>query len=99
MKYEKEDKQVKQEVTAGYACDVCNTRVTGNLPKDWFSFSHGHCEWGNDSIDSVEYFYVCSVACFKTQLEASIYEIGDRSCGSVGTMPIPFAKNLLEALK
>lgn len=94
----KSKKTVEREVSVDKKCDACG-KLAGMLePKDWHGFSHHHSAWGNDSVDSFEWFDVCSVSCFARQLEKSIKEIGNRLGGEVSDMNIPFAKQLLAAL-
>lgn len=98
MSYIKEKKQVFQETTVGYKCDSCGAISDGSA-FGWFHFSHRHHGWGNDSIDSVEYFDVCSVDCFAIQLEKSIQYFKGERTAYISEMPIEFAKNLLTKIK
>lgn len=96
----KEKIKIEQEVTKYIECDVCEKRVKGKEPpEDWFHFSHSHQGWGNDSIDSLKYFDVCSVTCFTVQLRESIESVKNNTGGEVAEMPVPFAEKLLKALK
>lgn len=91
-------KTVNQEVTIGYQCDVCGKKVE-NVPKEWHEFNHHHNAWGNDSIDSYEYFHVCGIECYIKQLSDSLKKM-DREYGAeVDGMSVDFAKMLLEKLK
>jgi len=96
-----EQKQVSQSVTIGHKCDVCGERdiTKPYLPEGWLGFNHHHQSWGNDSIDSYEYYDVCGVDCFIKQLESSINELDDRYGSEIAGMPLSFAKKLLEKLK
>lgn len=40
-------------------CDVCIKEITG---PHWF-VTTGHHDWGNDSVDSIEYKDACSIDC------------------------------------
>ncbi len=76
-------------------CDCCGKMAGEPFPKKWFNFSHGHSEWGNDSVDSYEYFDVCSPECFANQLEKSIDELeGYRRSAKIADMNYDFAKTL-----
>ena len=46
-------------------CDICGREITGH---HW-RIRTGHYDWGNDSCDSIEYFDVCSVDCFRAVFE------------------------------
>lgn len=54
-----------ERVAEKYICDNCKKEVSTNtLPNDWHEFTSGHDEWGNDSVDSIESYHVCSPACY-----------------------------------
>lgn len=58
-------KKSLEKVTTGRRCDFCNKEI---LPVDgkkynYFYITTSHSDWGNDSIDSIEYFDACSVEC------------------------------------
>jgi hypothetical protein len=87
-----------KEVQIGTKCDFCGKETDKN-PFDWYSFDHHHGDWGNDSVESYEYFDVCSTECFKGQLQKSLNDIGNYRSGIVAGMPVEFAKKLLKSLK
>lgn len=59
-------------VVIGYECDICEKQELGkNYPDDWYYFSHQHSGWGNDDIESVKWFLVCSAKCYFKQLRES----------------------------
>lgn len=43
-------------------CDVCKREITAN--SFWKLTTH-HNDWGNDSIESYEYFDICSADCLR----------------------------------
>lgn len=93
-----EYKTVQQEVTVAYQCDVCKKQVE-KVPKEWHEFNHHHDAWGNDSIDSYEYFHVCGIDCYVKQLTDSVKEMDHRYGAEIDGMSVPFVKILLERLK
>jgi hypothetical protein len=95
-----ESKQVIQETTTGYTCDVCGVSITGYLPNTWHSFSHQHGDWGNDSHESRESFHVCSVGCFAHQLGKSLYEMkNNKNSAKISGMSYDFAEALYGRIK
>ena len=55
----------KKKVIVGCQCDVCKKDIDGM----YFDFTTGHCDWGNDSVDSIKSFDVCSVKCARLIME------------------------------
>jgi len=51
-------------------CDVCSKECTGRY---WVLNTY-HNDWGNDSIDSHEYYDLCSKECINTKLDEYIQE-------------------------
>ena len=55
-------------------CDVCGKEITA---KDdirirgikYWELTTQHNDWGNDSVDSIEYFDLCSENCVRAKLE------------------------------
>jgi hypothetical protein len=93
----KEKKQVMEDVVIAYKCDVC-----GSFEKNysiyremWLNFNEGHTAWGNDSVDSIQYYDVCSVNCFMKKLGEIVPSIKDYDGAEVAEMPIAFAAQLL----
>ncbi len=94
-----EVKTVQNSVTIGYKCDICGKEHIGSFPNDWHQFGHHHSDWGNDSGDSSEYFYVCSVPCFANQLEKSLDEMeGHKQTAEIADMNYEFAQKLYNAM-
>lgn len=96
----KEVTEIK-EVTIGYKCDVCGNVIdTKNFPDEWHMFSSNHNEWGNDSIDSYEYYQVCSPECYvKKFIEIVDSEMEDRYDAKIDEMEIQFARKMSEYFK
>lgn len=93
-------KTVKQEVTAGYRCDVCEREADPvTFDREWFGFNHLHHAWGNDSIDSVERFHVCSPECFVVQLARSVEDLDGYEGAEVADMPLAFAAKLVAMIR
>ena len=58
------------EVIDNVLCDACKREIQNDID---FEFSAHHYDWDNDSIDSYEYYDVCSFKCFLKKLQ-EIYE-------------------------
>lgn len=82
IKEVREVTEVKEKVI-GFVktCDVCgkviyDTRedvpMLGAHGQHWWELTTGHCDWGNDSIDSIEDFDLCSPDCLRHKLEEYI---------------------------
>ncbi len=91
--------KVEQEVVVGTKCDICGKKSDEAEPDGWHETYHGHEDWGGDSIDSMEYFDVCSPKCYIKLLNKSVKELGRRRTGYIGDMSIHFAVRLLEHFK
>lgn len=91
----------EQEVTVAYKCDNCGKQVgTNHLPKDWHSFTSYHDEWGNDSVDSLESYDVCSPQCYKSMLSFVVdNRLNGYRTAKIDGMNIVFAKLLIESFK
>lgn len=48
-------------VKATRTCDICHKKIK----KDYWKICRHHGDWGNDSVDSYEYWDVCSEECAK----------------------------------
>jgi hypothetical protein len=94
-----EVRNVQRKITIGKQCDVCGKKSTEHHEYDkWFNGEHHHGEWGNDSVDSYEYFDVCSVPCFKAQLKDSLDEMEGYATAEIFDMSYEFAKELYESM-
>ena len=58
-------KKTIETVTTGRICDFCGKAILPIEGKryDYYYITTSHCDWGNDSVDSFEYFDTCSVEC------------------------------------
>lgn len=74
------------EVAVGYKCDYCSLEVERKTPT-WFHFMTS-MNWGNDSVDSFEWYDVCSAKCFLRFLKRN-------DSDKVGDMSSEFIKELL----
>lgn len=54
-----------KKVTVGRICDFCNKAILPVVGEryDYFFITTSHCDWGNDSVESTEYYDACSVEC------------------------------------
>ena len=58
-----------ESVVVGKTCDVCSKDIpptSREFPRTmhpYYRISTHHNDWGNDSVDSYEYFHACSPAC------------------------------------
>lgn len=98
----KETKEVTEvkSVTVGHKCDNCGKVHNGQFPDEWHHFSSHHNEWGNDSIDSYEYYDVCSPECYVKKLTEVVEgEMSGRYDGEVDDMEIQFARRMVEYFK
>ena len=53
-------------------CDVCNGVIYDK--GSYWELTTGHHDWGNDSIDSIEDFDVCSEVCLREKFDEYIRE-------------------------
>ena len=62
-------KEVEQVVSEEFVCDVCGKRgnykssTCGYEKITYYRITTGHCDWGNDSCDSVEHKDACCTDC------------------------------------
>ena len=62
---------VIQECVVGKKCDICGKEIPpavipfryGEPGYDYYEVTMHHHDWGNDSVDSYEYFDACSPDC------------------------------------
>jgi hypothetical protein len=100
-KTEKKEVTSKQEVTIGYKCDCCGKEINATqLPNEWHNFNSHHDEWGNDSIDSYEYYDVCSPKCYRDKMIQIVEgEYKNRKWATIDEKDIQFARLLVETFK
>ena len=55
---------IKKEITVAIKCNVCGKAIDGK----YWTLATSHRDWGNDSIDSFEYFDLCSKKCVSEKL-------------------------------
>jgi hypothetical protein len=55
-------------------CDVCGKEIEAKNPY-WNLTTHHH-DWGNDSIDSYEYFDICSADCLRKKFDEYLKNSG-----------------------
>lgn len=63
-----EEKMIKTKIVVDrkVMCDVCNKEIEG---ENYYEVTTGHEDWGNDSIESVENFDICSNECLDVKIE------------------------------
>lgn len=61
------------DVIKSVTCDGCG-KTEKELPESWYEFSGHHSDWGNDSIDSYEYYHSCSAECYLKALVKAVEE-------------------------
>lgn len=55
-----------EEVIVGRVCDICKKKIEPEKHYgvyDYFKITTHHHDWGNDSIESYEYYDACSPEC------------------------------------
>ena len=59
------------KVRAAIKCDICGKIIADRTHGSdmYFQVHMSHEDWGNDSVDSVEYFDVCSQGCLRPLIE------------------------------
>ena len=98
-----EIKQVTEnkKVTVGYKCNHCGKIHNGSdIPDDWHEFNSHHNSWGNDSVDSYEYYLACSPKCYAKLLKEAVDEYSgcDYDEVEISGFSLEFAKQLSESL-
>ena len=87
----------KQKVVVGHKCDICNKISKGKIePESWHCFSSGHQSWGNDSIESIEWYLVCSPECYIEAIKVSIKDVADYQGAEIDEMTGKFAVLLID---
>jgi len=86
---------VEKKMVTGVKCDVCGKEYEN----EDFSISFHHDEWGNDSIDSYEYFDTCSFNCFIKKIKEIIKEQGKYETLMINDMKVIVWNNILKGLK
>lgn len=70
IKTEKHTVVDKHVVEAKRYCDVCGAWITG----PYWEVTRHHGDWGNDSIDSYEYWDCCSKKCVCDRFERYMHD-------------------------
>ena len=52
-------------------CDICGKEITG----PYFEVMSSHCEWGNDSIDSIRVIDCCDSTCLHHTVDQYLIDI------------------------
>lgn len=60
VKYEKKEWVMIEKTPVKVICDICGKEVD---PNNWFRINTHHFDWGNDSVDSIEFHDACSDKC------------------------------------
>ena len=90
----------KREVIIGIKCDGCGKIHNGeSMPEGWHEFSAHHNHWGNDSVDSWNWYTACSPECYSRLLDETISEYEEYWSSKIDGFSIDFAKNLSNFLK
>jgi hypothetical protein len=68
-------------------CDVCGKEIKSenSFKKPYWSLTTHHNDWGNDSIESYEYYDVCSKDCLKQKFDEYV-EDSNEWCDGHNTM-------------
>ena len=88
-----EKRMVEQEVSISEICkcDVCKKKIyekrlsepgfsTYGNRVEWFDITTGHCDWGNDSVDSIKEWHACSPECVNSFMK-DYYDHSYGKCG------------------
>lgn len=89
IKEVKEVTEIKETVVARVRkCDVCGKVIRDSRDKiktgkrtDYWKLTTGHNDWGNDSIESIESFDICSPKCLQKKFDEYIKD-SDNECNS-----------------
>lgn len=55
-------------------CDVCDCVIDEN--NGYWELITGHHDWGNDSVDSIEHFDICSEVCLRAKFDDYVRQSG-----------------------
>lgn len=83
----KESKMIKQDVVISEVCrcDICNNMIykkkenanNGAHLINYFYLTTGHYDWGNDSIESMQNYDICSAECLHKALDKFLRDFID----------------------
>lgn len=89
--------EIKSEKLSIIKCDCCKTKLDcEEYPEGWHKISTYHEEWGNDSVDSWEYYDVCSPECYEKQFIECVKGYKHRNSANIDGFDIAFARKLAE---
>ena len=93
------EEQVTKLVTYQTECDGCEKIEKGYRPKGWHQFDSNHGDWGNDSIESYDYFDVCSWGCYLKVVRRELDDYGEVQNPTlvIDEKDIFFIRSMLEA--
>ena len=67
IKYVKEMREILVCKEGKLICDACEKEIDITKQNEtYYSVCSGHCDWGNDSVDSIESLDACSDGCLIT---------------------------------
>ncbi len=67
--------QVMETVDVSAHCDVCKTQIINGT--EYYRVTRGHRDYGNDSIDAIEYKDICSDVCLHEEILAYGNEVSN----------------------
>lgn len=72
--YKTEERVVvdKHCVDVHLICDCCGKEIEQH--SYYWNVCTGHYDWGNDSVDSVKHYDLCSNECFKKEVDSFLEE-------------------------
>jgi hypothetical protein len=88
--------KVTQNTFVATKCDICGKGTPDENDNSFYNLEHHHSAWGNDSIDSFEYFDVCSFNCYMKQLKRSVKELEGYASAEIDGKPIKFVEQMIE---
>ena len=56
-------------------CDICNSVIDDD--NAYWELITGHHDWGNDSVDSIKQFDICSETCLRKKFDEYVKESGE----------------------
>ena len=88
-----QEKNIIKKTLAYYVCDSCGNSISLDQPV--YSFNSHHFEWDNDSIESYNYFDVCSGGCYLSILQDEIANNKEYRTYTIDGKPIAIANKIL----
>jgi hypothetical protein len=83
IKKEYELKTITQRVCVKSTvhCDVCDCAIDDN--NGYWELTTGHHDWGNDSVESIKHFDLCSESCLRKKFDEYVKESGEDDCNTM----------------